>query len=756
MRKKPQRIKADGKFAFILFAFLFTFGIMLCRVVYLKAAHGTEYEAAAKNQQINRYDSIITPNRGAIMDRNNQVLAISTTVYNIVFDALQLADVQKLYPEEAEKTIQTLSEYFPDKVNAATLQNYIATNPETGEINLNTHWKYLVKGVERSVKEELEAKNLKGVFYEKSSKRSYPLNETACHLIGFTRGDTKWGLERYYDDYMEGTPGRSFILYNGADSVSYEDYPAKDGDTLVTTIDYNIQQLAEQVVAETEAEWPSQNVAAMVMNPNTGEIYAMAESHSFNLNDPNAMPKWETDPTYTEHWNDMQDKEKIDYLNKVWKNFMLSDTYEPGSIYKPIVVAAGLEEGVISPNSTFYCGGHVIMDGREIGCHLGSGHGTINTEEVMAQSCNMGVMQVADKLGAEKFYKYQEEFGFGHVTGIDLPGEVNAAGLKHSLSSIGPVELATMSFGQTFNCTTIQAITAFSALINGGKVVQPHVVSQILDEDGNVVMQNNTKVVRRVISEETSAYIRTALKATVDHGTAKKLAIPGYSIGCKTGTAEQGSRKRNDLWTLTNMSYFPAENPEYIVFTVINQPKKYQDGVNTPTPMTKKLIEGIIKYANLEPTESVQDEINISTNQTVTVGDYTGSAIYDVIGDLDGKGLNYKVVGTGNTVSNQVPKANTTVDVGSEIILYVEKSVEDAGTMPVPNVVGKTYGDAEKALQDAGFVIAFEGEQSGVVLSQEPKYGVSVAKGSEVMVTLGKPEKTQSEDKLEETAPNNT
>ncbi len=752
MKKKPQRIKADGKFAFILFVFLSVFMVMLFRVVYLKAVHGAEYEAAAKNQQINRYDSILTPNRGAIMDRNNQVLAISTTVYNIVFDALQLAEVQELYPEEAEKTIKTLCEYFPENVDYQKLKNYIAINPETGEINLNTHWKYLVKDVARDVKEELEQQNLKGVFYEKSSKRTYPLNTSACHLIGFTRGDTKWGLEQYYNDYMEGTPGRSFILYNGADSVSYEDYPAKDGNTLITTIDYNIQQLTEKVVAETQAEWPSQNVAAMVMNPNTGEIYAMAESHSFDLNNPNALPAWETEPAYTEHWNEMQDKEKIEYLNKVWKNFMLSDTYEPGSIFKPITVAAGLEEGVISPNSSFYCAGHVMMDNYKIGCHLGSGHGNVNTQEVMAQSCNMGVMQIAEKIGAEKFYKYQEEFGFGHVTGIDLPGEINAAGLKHSLSSIGPVELATMSFGQTFNCTTVQAITAFSALINGGKIVRPHVVSQILDQNGNVVLQNNVEVVRRVISEETSAYMRTALKATVDHGTAKKLKIPGYSIGCKTGTAEQGSRKQKNLWTLTNMSYFPAENPEYIVFTVINLPKTYKDGVQTPTPMTKKIIEGIIKYANLEPTESVEDEINISTKQTVTVGDYTGSVIYDVIGDLDGKGLNYKVVGTGNTISNQVPKGNTTVDVGSEIILYVEKSVEDAGTIPVPNVVGKTYTDAEKTLQNAGFTMAFEGEQSGIVLSQEPKYGISVAKESEVVVTMGKPETPKTEDKQADTA----
>ncbi|WP_286029916.1 penicillin-binding transpeptidase domain-containing protein [Anaerotignum lactatifermentans] len=707
----------------------------------MKVVHGAEYEAAAKNQQINRYDITIPPNRGSILDRNNQVLAISTTVYNVALDSLQLAEVAELSPEEQEKTLTTLCEYFPE-LDYNTLKQYVTINPETGELYMNNHWKYLVKGIERSVKEELEAMNLKGVYFEKSSKRSYPLNSSACHLVGFTRGDAQWGLEGYYNSYMEGTPGRSFILYNGADSVVHQDYDAKDGDTIITTIDYNIQKIAEEVVAETAAEWPAKNVAAMVMDPYTGEVYAMAESHSFDLNNPNEIPEWETDITYTENWDQLSSEEQLEYLNTMWKNFCVSDTYEPGSIFKPMLVAAALEEGVITPNSSFQCNGYTDIGGYRIKCHLVSGHGNINVEQIMAQSCNMGVIQIANLLGADKFYEYQREFGFGDYTGIDLPGE--AAGQIHSKESIGPTELATMSFGQTFNCTSIQVIAAFSSLINGGNLVKPHVVSQIVDADGNVVLENDTEVVRRVISEKTSAYMRTALKATVENGLAKKLEIDGYSIGCKTGTAEQGSRTNDDLWALSNMSYFPAENPKYIVFTVINQPSDYVEGVQTPTPMTKKLIEGIIKYDNLEPTQPVEDEANLSQNKTVTVADYTDSVIFDVIGDLDGKELTYKVVGNGNTVVNQVPKGGTTVDVGSEVILYVQRSEEDTGTVSVPNVVGKNYEQAETTLTNAGFTVAFEGEQSGTVTAQDPKYGVSVAKGSEVMLTLEIPEKTDT------------
>ncbi len=741
MRKSSGGIRANGRFAFILFAFFAAFALMFGRVLYMKVVHGAEYEAAAKNQQINRYDITIPPNRGSILDRNNQVLAISTTVYNVALDSLQLAEVAEQYPEEQEKTLTTLCEYFPE-LDYNTLKQYVTVNPETGELYMNNHWKYLVKGIERSVKEELEAMNLKGVYFEKSSQRSYPLNSSACHLVGFTRGDAQWGLEGYYNSYMEGTPGRSFILYNGADSVVHQDYDAKDGDTIITTIDYNIQKIAEEVVAETAAEWPAKNVAAMVMDPYTGEIYAMAESHSFDLNNPNEIPEWETDTKYTENWDQLSSEEQLEYLNTMWKNFCVSDTYEPGSIFKPMLVAAALEEGVITPNSTFQCNGYTDIGGYRIKCHLVSGHGNINVEQIMAQSCNMGVIQIANLLGADKFYEYQREFGFGDYTGIDLPGE--AAGQLHSKESIGPTELATMSFGQTFNCTSIQVIAAFSSLINGGNLVKPHVVSQIVDADGNVVLENDTEVVRRVISEKTSAYMRTALKATVENGLAKKLEIDGYSIGCKTGTAQQGSRETNDLWTLSNMSYFPAENPKYIVFTVINQPSDYVEGVQTPTPMTKKLIEGIIKYDNLEPTQPVEDEANLSQNKTVTVADYTDSVIFDVIGDLDAKELTYKVVGNGNTVVNQVPKGGTTVDVGSEVILYVQRSEEDTGTVSVPNVVGKNYEQAETTLTNAGFTVAFEGDQSGTVTAQDPKYGVSVAKGSEVMLTLEIPEETDT------------
>lgn len=748
MRRKARGIKAKQKFAFILFVFMAILTVLFGRVVYWKVAHGAEFETEAKNQQINRYDLVNAANRGSILDRNEQVLAVSTAVYNVVLDPLLIAEEKNADNEKTnakiKETFTTLCEYFPD-LSYEDLEYHITMNAETNKINTPTHWKYLVKGVERSVKEELEAKKLLGVYFEQTSKRSYPLKTLACHLIGF---NNTWGLEGYYNDEMTGTPGRSFILYQGADKVTYQDYEAQDGNTIVTTLDYTIQQYAEEAVKETMETWPSQNVAAIVMNPNTGEIYAMAAADTFDLNDPDEPLALETDESFQETWNAMTDEEKSEYLNSTWKNFCISDTYEPGSVFKPLVVAAALEEGVITKNSTFTCNGKITVADRDIGCHLHSGHGTISVEEIMAQSCNPGMVQIIQRLGVEKAYKYVKEFGFGEKTGIDLPGE--GIGLLHEESAMGPVELATYSFGQTFNCTSIQMVTAFSALINGGNLVKPYVVSQIVDDEGAVVMERGTEVVRRVISQKTSDYIRTALKATVDHGTAKKIAIPGYSIGCKTGTSEQGSRSRDDIWTLSHMAYFPAENPQYLVFTVIHIPDDYVDGVQSTAAMTKKIMENIIKYKNLEPTEATEEATTLNSGKTtVTMPDYVGSSTYNVTMDLDGKDLKYKVVGTGNTITNQVPKSGTKVEVGSEVILYVAKSESDSGTVKVPDVTGKTYSEAVKTLSDVGFEVIFNGETSNsIVTAQDPKYGVSVEDGSEVTITLTKQE--GSEETAEE------
>ena len=716
------------KLTIILLFLLAAFAVLLSRVVYFKEVHGQEYETVAKTQQVNKYDTIISPNRGSIVDRNKYALAVSTTVYNIVMDVRVLAD----YSEETqENTVNALSQVL--ELDSNELKSYLVKNPATGKPALDTNWKVLKKGCDKEVKAELESMNIKGVVYEKDTKRSYPTGTTAAQTIGFIR-DVSWGIEKYYGKYMEGTPGRSFITYDSTGNVNAIEMDAKDGSTVVTTLDYIIQQYAEDAVKQAMESYNPENAAVMVMNPNTGEVLAMAQGPTFDPNNP-ATPIYLDNEEFKEKWEAMSDDEKYEYLNGTWKNFNVSSTYEPGSIFKPITAAAALEEGIIKPDETFYCSGSTIVADRTIACHLKSGHGTLDLEHALAESCNMAMINIAQKLGASKFYKYQKEFGFGEKTNIDLPGEVSASALMYTEERINATELATMSFGQSFNCTSIQALTAFSALINGGNIMKPYVVSQIIDSSGAVVLENKPELVRKVISKETSDIIKKYLVTTIETGTGKKARIEGYTFGGKTGTAEQGVRGSNEH-TVSFIGYLPADNPEYIVMAVIHKPESYADGVTTAAPMMKSMMENIIKYKSIEPS-ATSDEGSSKSSTKVTVGDYKDRSLFDVLYELDSAGLSYEVVGTGSMITRQVPAAGTEVERGSKLLIYVTKAEgEETGTK-VPDVRGLSYSEAVSEINGAGLSAVITGdEENGTVNSQKPAYGLYVEEGSEVTLNF--------------------
>lgn len=724
---KKRRIMVK-RLTVILLLLLLAFGVLLGRVLYLKYVHGEEYETVAKTQQVNRYDTIVSPNRGTIVDRNKYALAVSTTVYNIVLDVRVLVEFET---KEQEKTLSALSEILELDYN--TLKGYTTIDPATNKPVLDTNWKVLKKGVTKEVKEQLESQELKGVVYEKDTQRSYPTGKTAAQTIGFTR-NVRWGIENYYNKYMEGTPGRSFITYDVTGDINAVEMDAQDGYTVVTTLDYIIQQYAETAVSEAMEAYNPENAAVMVMDPDTGEVLAMAQGPTFDPNDP-ANPIYMDNETFAESWEIKSDEEKYEYLNSVWKNFNIASTFEPGSIFKPITVAAALEEGIIDPYSTYYCGGVMDVAGIPIQCHLRSGHGTLDVEHALAESCNMAMITIAQKMGSSIFYKYQKEFGFGEYTNIDLPGEVSAEYLMYTEDRINATELATMSFGQSFNCTPIQALTAFSALINGGKLMQPYVVSQIVDETGGIVLENKPEVVRKVISQETSDIIKEFLVTTVDTGTGKKARIEGYSFGGKTGTAEQGVRGSGEH-TVSFIGYLPVDDPEYIVMTVIHKPEVYADGVTTAAPMMKSMMENIIKYKSIEPSKD-DDEATSASDGKVTVGDYKDASLFNTLYELDSKGLEYEVVGTGNVVTGQVPAAGTEIDKGSKLLIYVKKSEEDGEGIKVPDVRGLDYESAVRSISDAGLFAVITGDEAnGVVKSQEPAYGLFVEKGTEVKINF--------------------
>ncbi len=513
---KKKRIKLapiKGRLYFAFFAFVIFLTILGGRVYYWKTVKGAEFENRAKEQQVNRYDVMVQANRGSIVDRNNQPFAVSTIVYDVILDSRVLAlpnSDEKTRTEQQEKTFAALQEVFPD-LNYTELRHGVQIDPATNKPYTDNSWKVLAKSVDKEIKESLEAQKLKGIYFEQTTKRTYPLKSLACHVIGFMRGDAKWGIESYYDKYMTGIPGRSFIAYDGNSTAVRQEYDAEDGNTVVTTIDYTIQQYAENIVMKTAEQWPSEAVAIMVMNPNTGEIYAMADSSSFDLNEPDEIPAME-DEEFREQWEAMTTNEQIGYKNTMWRNFNVTSSFEPGSIFKPITVAAALEEGIIRPEDTFNCTGAVEMYEETMRCHLRSGHNILDVQGALAQSCNPSMIYISQRMGKEIMYKYFKDFGFGSRTNIDLPAEESAAGAVYTEDAIGPVELATMSFGQGFNATAIQAITAFSAVINGGNLMKPYVVSQVIDKNGNIVYENEPQVQNRVISRETSDTMRIMMK----------------------------------------------------------------------------------------------------------------------------------------------------------------------------------------------------------------------------------------------------
>lgn len=727
-----KRKRTRNKLYFLAVVLFIIFIGLGSRVGYLKSVHGAEYETLAKTQQVSRYDSVISPNRGTITDRNNQPLAISTTVYNIILDVrvLVMNDIK-----EQEKTITALSQAL-EGVEYETLKEYITIDSATGKPNLDTSWKILAKAQSREIKEALEEQKLKGVIYDKDTKRRYPAESMGAKVIGFMR-DAMWGLEKQYNEFMSGVSGRSFITYNEKDGAIAQEIPAEDGNTIVTTLDYTIQSYAEESVNRAMKEYSPEFAGTIVMDPNTGEIFAMASAPNFNLNDP-ATPIALSDEEFKKMWDEMTSEEQYEYLNETWKNFNISSTFEPGSTFKPIVVAAAIEEGIITNSNTYFCGGSKVVADKTIRCHLRSGHGTQTVEEALANSCNVAMMEIGAKMGKETLYKYMRDFGFHSLTGIDLPNEAsaNSSAVMYTPDRMGPVELATMSFGQSFGATPLQSLNAMAAAINGGNLMRPYVVSQVVNKNGSVIKENRPELIRKVISQETSDIIRHDLIATVENGTGKKAKIAGYTYGAKTGTGQQGDRTKNEH-SVSFIGYLPAENPQFIVMTYIQKPESYKDGVTSVSPIIKEFFEKLIKYKGIEPTYEVTPG-TVKDNKKVMVEQYVGGLLFEVLTELEAKNLQYEIVGKGNKVVNQVPKGLTEVLEGTKVTLYVEKEEDESGGVIVPDVKGKSYEDAVSAIIGCGLEAVISGEEEGVVIKTEPLSGVTVEAKSEVKIIMGK------------------
>lgn len=763
IKKRKRRFKI--RISFIMILIIFTLGFVgIFKVISIKANNGKNFEQSAIENQINKVqDKIISPNRGTVLDRNNQALAISSSVFNV---ALDLRNIFAEDEEKKSKLIQIVSESL-DIEYAKLMAYFEPTSEGTLKAENDTHWKIIKKKIPFNVGKELEEKlkseKLKGVYLEEDSERNYPNKNLASQTIGFIMGDTSWGLENSYNKEMTGIPGRIFRTYENNNYIITRDVEPVKGNNIVTTLDLTIQQFAEKIVENTYKEASPKHTplstSIIVMKPKTGEIVAMAQYPNFNLNSPNEISILEDIKNKTE-FEKLPDEKKMTYRNNIWKNFSIVDTFEPGSTFKPIVIAAALEEGVINPNDTFYCEGHRTIAGKKVRCHIRAGHGQINVTDILAKSCNLGMIDIVNKLGKEKFYKYQKDFGFGEKTGIDINGEVDASNLMYPLERLNILELATSSFGQGFNSTSLQILNAFASSINGGNLMKPYLVSQIIDEAGNIVSENNGQIVRKVISEDTSDFIRKALVKTVSpDGTAKKAIIEGYSLAGKTGTAQQGKREDN-IYTLSFIGYLPAEDPEYIAISVIHKPKDYYTGAISPVPMLKELFLNIIDYKAMSPSNpNVEINKENLSNSEILLKDFSNQSLQKVIKELNTIGLEYQIIGSGgDTVVKHFPVGNTKVSKDGKILLYVETLDKEKPLQIVPDLNNMSSTDAKLLLEEMGFEVYYQEEISDKqaenqeependsneeplpnnkkVFKQLPKAGIYIEKGSVVKIMV--------------------
>lgn len=580
-KRFPKRMQK--KLVLLFMAIILAFVVLVGRITYINASKGSKYTKIVLNQQA--YDSRKIPfKRGDIVDRNGTKMATSERVYNVILDVYVMLDNE----ENVEPTIQVLKDCFG--IEEEKVREVIKDAPESRYQILKKEIDYATKKKFDEIdRDDKKYPNVKGIWLEEDYKRTYPYGSLASDVVGFTVSGNAGaiGIESAYNAILNGTDGREYGYFADDASLERTVKAAKNGNTIVSTIDVTLQSMVEQSILEfNEAhrgeyrknEPGSKNTAVMIMDPNTGEILAEASYPNFDLNNPRNLSAIYSD----EQWKAMSEDEQLEAMNGVWRNFCVSDAFEPGSTMKPFTLAAGLETGVLKGDETYVCSGKKHVGDFDIACHLTSGHGTVTVQDAIAYSCNVGLMDMAEVIGIKNFVKYQHLFGFGEYTGIDLPGEGATEALLYTEETMHEVELATCSFGQGFNVTMTQMAAGFASLINGGYYYEPHAVKQIKDPEGKVIETKDPVLLRKTISEETSAQLKPYLKATMEYGTGQGAAVEGYDIGAKTGTAEKLPRG-NGNHILSYIGYAPQEHPEVLVFVVI-------DEANVPDQATSRYV----------------------------------------------------------------------------------------------------------------------------------------------------------------------
>lgn len=624
---KKMKIKLAGVFGCSLLALVG----LLVGITWINAKSGNKYTQQVLTQSQQQYTDTRVPfRRGSITDRNGTMLANSVKVYNLILDCVEINNNEKY----KDPTKVALEEYFDIEQDVV---DGLLTNEDTKDSRYQILKKEVTMDERRAFEESLEVpeskeeretlgeeeitrrQRVKGIYFEDTYKRIYPMGSLACDVIGFTDvGDTAtWGLEGYYNSTLNGTNGRTFGYLSDDSSLEQNIIDPVNGKNLTTTLDATIQEIVEKYISafdralsagpnnkKNAKKRGAENIAVIIQNPNNGEILAMASSGTYDLNNPRDLSG-----SYTEYEiENMDNEETKEALFDMWKNYCVSQNFEPGSTFKPVVVASALESGAITEENRFICDGGEEVGVDYVRCAVyPDSHGSQSLGEVIQNSCNDGMMAIGRKMGTNLFLEYQRKFNFGTRTGIDLPSE--ETGLLFSEDNMYEMELSTSAFGQGFNCTMIQEISAISAAINGGTYYQPHLVKEITDEDGKTVKNVNPNVLKQPISEEVSAKIREYMGLSVTNGTSRAAKVQGYSMGGKTGTAEKLNEKEKGNYLVSFIGFAPLDKPEMVIYTVVDTPNvEKQASSSYAQYLAQAIMSEVLPYMNIYQDEPTTEE----------------------------------------------------------------------------------------------------------------------------------------------------
>ena len=588
------------RFRIVMVCFFVLMGALVIRLLWIIAFDGNKYAKAALAQS-ERSSITLTSKRGDIIDRNNVQLATSTKVYNLILDPRVILSNEERY---LEPTVKAIEQCFG--IKAEELNKTIHDNPESSYVTLKKELTYAE--VEGFLGMKEKDPNINGAWLEEKFKRNYTYGPLASSVIGFTENEGEkgiYGLENQYDDDLTGIDGMEYSYVNSNNVLETVRKDAQDGNTIKTTLDYNIQAIVEKHIAAMQKQLGAKTVACVIQDPRNGEILAMADSNNFDPNNPRNLRYSYSKAQIAA----MSDKETTDALSEVWKNFCVTQSYEPGSTFKPFTVCMAYEENKIQPKQTFNCAGaQDFFVGspwqKTIYCHERGGHGILDVRGVVANSCNIGIAQICSQIGVEDFCRYQRKFGFGQYTDIDLPNEMSCEGLLYNKDNMTELDLATNGFGQNFNLTMVQMSTAFSSLINGGYLYRPHIVKGVYNADGELLKSFDKVLVTQTISQPTCTFIKKCLRDVVTKGTGTRAAIPGYKIAGKTGTAQKYD-KQEELYVISFVGFAPYENPEVLCYVAIDEPKTGDQSMYSSILFNQIMTE-VLSYMNVAPDDKTK------------------------------------------------------------------------------------------------------------------------------------------------------